>query len=96
MSIKRHSFLCLKIDLEFLEYLGESEIPFCIVFTKSDKLGKNKVNSHVDSYKKQLLAGDWAEMPPYFITSSLDAVGREPILEYINGINEELFKDEGF
>ena len=85
-----------KIDLEFLEYLGESEIPFCIVFTKSDKLGKNKVNSHVDSYKKQLLAGDWAEMPPYFITSSLDAVGREPILEYINGINEELFKDEGF
>lgn len=85
-----------KIDLEFLEYLGESEIPFCIVFTKSDKLGKNKVNSHVDSYKKQLLAGDWAEMPPYFVTSSLDAVGREPILEYINGINEDLFKNEGF
>ncbi len=39
-----------------------------------------------------MLAGDWARVPPYFITSSLDAVGREPILEYINGINEDLFK----
>ena len=85
-----------KIDLEFMEYLGESEIPFAIIFTKSDKLGKNKVNNHVEAYKKQLLAGDWAEMPPYFVTSSLEAIGREGILEYINQINEDIFKNDGF
>ena len=84
------------IDVEFIEWCGENGIPFSIIFTKSDKIGKNKVNSHVEAYKKQMLAGDWAEMPPYFITSSLDAVGREPILEYINGINDDLFKNEGF
>ena len=85
-----------KIDLEFMEYLGESEIPFAIIFTKSDKLGKNKVNNHVEAYKKQLLAGDWAEMPPYFVTSSLEATGRDTILEYIDQINEDIFKNEGF
>ena len=85
-----------KIDLEFMEYLGESEIPFAIVFTKSDKLGKNKVNNHVEAYKKQLLAGDWAEMPPYFVTSSLESIGREGILEYIQQINEDIFKNDGF
>jgi GTP-binding protein len=85
-----------KIDLEFMEYLGESEIPFAIIFTKSDKLGKNKVNNHVEAYKKQLLAVDWAEMPPYFVTSSLEAIGREGILQYIDQINEDIFKNEGF
>ena len=53
-----------KIDLEFMEYLGESEIPFAIIFTKSDKLGKNKVNNHVEAYKKQLLNF----FTPFFLT----------------------------
>jgi GTP-binding protein len=85
-----------KIDLEFMEYLGESEIPFAIIFTKADKIGKTKVASHIAAYKKQMLANNWAEMPQYFITSSLEATGRDTILEYINQINEDIFKNESF
>ncbi|MCL9769044.1 ribosome biogenesis GTP-binding protein YihA/YsxC [Flavobacterium sp. HXWNR69] len=85
-----------KIDLEFMEYLGESEIPFAIIFTKADKIGKTKVASHVAAYKKQMLANNWTEMPQYFITSSLEATGRDAILEYIDQINEDIFKNEGF
>ncbi len=85
-----------KIDLEFMEYLGKSEIPFAIIFTKADKIGKTKVASHVAAYKKQMLANNWAEMPQYFITSSLEATGRDAILEYIDQINEDIFKNEGF
>lgn len=85
-----------KIDLEFMEYLGESEIPFAIIFTKADKIGKTKVTSHIAAYKKQMLANNWAEMPQYFITSSLEATGRDTILEYINQINEDIFKNESF
>ncbi len=85
-----------KIDLEFMEYLGESEIPFVIVFTKADKIGKTKVASHIAAYKKQMLANNWAEMPQYFITSSLEATGRDTILEYIDQINEDIFKNESF
>ena len=85
-----------KIDLEFMEYLGESEIPFAVIFTKADKIGKTKVASHIAAYKKQMLANNWAEMPQYFITSSLEATGRDTILEYIDQINEDIFKNESF
>ncbi len=85
-----------KIDLEFMEYLGESEIPFAIIFTKADKIGKTKVASHIAAYKKQMLANNWAEMPQYFITSSLEATGRDSILDYIDQINEDIFKNESF
>jgi len=85
-----------KIDLEFMEYLGESEIPFAIIFTKADKIGKTKVASHIAAYKKQMLANNWAEMPQYFITSSLEATGRDTILDYIDQINEDIFKNEIF
>jgi GTP-binding protein len=82
-----------KIDLEFINYLGEYQIPFCIVFTKADKIGKTKIDSHVAAYRKKVLASNWEEMPPYFITSSLEATGREQLLEYINQVNEEMFKN---
>lgn len=85
-----------KIDLEFMEYLGESEIPFAIIFTKADKIGKTKVASHIAAYKKKMLANNWAEMPQYFITSSLEATGRDSILDYIDQINEDIFKNESF
>ena len=85
-----------KFDLEFMEYLGESEIPFAIIFTKADKIGKTKVASHIAAYKKQMLANNWAEMPQYFITSSLEATGRDSILDYIDQINEDIFKNESF
>ncbi len=80
-----------EIDLDFLAYLGESEIPFCIVFTKADKIGKTKVNNHVSNYTKHLLATDWAEMPPYFVTSSTEETGKEDLLAYIDQLNTEIF-----
>lgn len=82
-----------KIDLEFIEYLGESEVPFCIVFTKADKIGKNKVAINVAAYKKELLANNWEEMPPYFVTSATDGTGKDELLRYIEEINVDVYKD---
>ncbi len=84
-----------KIDLEFMQYLGESEIPFSIIFTKADKVGKQKVAQLVAKYEKQMFANNWAEMPPYFVTSSEDKTGREEVLQYIDEINQEMFKNQG-
>ena len=80
-----------KIDLEFLSYLGESEIPFCLIFTKADKIGKTKVDSSVATYLKHLLTTEWEEIPSYFITSSLDHTGKDDVLKYIDEINQEIF-----
>jgi GTP-binding protein len=85
-----------KIDLEFMEFMGESEIPFCIVFTKADKISRVKVDMHVAAYRKQLLANNWAEMPQHFITSSTEGTGKEILLNYIEEINNELFQDNPF
>ncbi|MTG98062.1 MULTISPECIES: ribosome biogenesis GTP-binding protein YihA/YsxC [Myroides] len=83
-----------KIDLEFMQYLGQSEVPFSIIFTKADKVGKQKVNSLVADYRKKMLADNWEEMPPYFVTSSEDKIGRDEVLEYIDEINKEMFKNQ--
>ncbi len=85
-----------KIDLDFINYLGENEIPFCLIFTKADKIGKTKVDSHVGAFRKKLLANNWEEMPPYFVTSSLEATGRDTLLAYINDLNETIFKNNSF
>ncbi|CAM3674666.1 ribosome biogenesis GTP-binding protein YihA/YsxC [Flavobacterium gelidilacus] len=82
-----------KIDLEFITYLGETEVPFCIIFTKADKIGKTKVDSHIAAYKKKLLANNWAEMPQYFTTSSTEGLGREGVLEFIDDVNQDMFKN---
>ncbi|MBC7524335.1 MAG: YihA family ribosome biogenesis GTP-binding protein [Flavobacterium sp.] len=82
-----------KIDLEFIEYLGESEIPFCIVFTKADKISKTKIDSHVAAYKKQLFANNWEEMPQYFVTSATEGTGKDAILTFIDDVNVDVFKD---
>jgi GTP-binding protein len=81
-----------KIDLDFMQWLGESGIPFCIVFTKADKLGKMKAAQHVADYRKTMLAGDWEEMPPHFITSAQSGLGKDALLDYIDGLNDEIFK----
>lgn len=78
-----------KIDLEFMEWLGENGIPFSIVFTKSDKLGKNILKSNIENYKKILLE-QWEELPKIFVTSSEDKRGRDEILDYIEGLNKGL------
>ena len=81
-----------KIDLEFMAWMAENGVPFCIVFTKADKLGKSKVQSHVADYRKKMLAGEWEEMPPFFITSSLEGTGKADLLNYIDALNKEVFK----
>jgi GTP-binding protein len=78
-----------KIDLEFLNWLGENGVPFAIVFTKADKLGPNAGKKKVEEYKKVLLES-WEELPPIFITSSEKATGRDEILDYIESINKEI------
>jgi len=85
-----------KIDLEFITYLGETEVPFCIVFTKADKISKGKVDQQVAAYRKVLLANNWEEMPQYFVTSSTEETGRESLLEFIDGVNNEVFNSNGF
>ena len=82
-----------KIDLEFMKFLGENQIPFCIVFTKADKLGSSKINKQITSYKKKLL-NTWETLPTSFITSSSTGLGREEFLTFIDGVNEDVAKDE--
>lgn len=71
-----------KIDLEFTTWLGENKVPFAIIFTKSDKLGKNKLASNVEFYKKELLK-QWEQLPPIMISSSETGMGRHAILKFI-------------
>ncbi|MFL9838919.1 ribosome biogenesis GTP-binding protein YihA/YsxC [Flavobacterium sp. ST-75] len=85
-----------KIDLEFINYLGETEVPFCIIFTKADKISKGKISQHIAAYKKQLLANNWEEMPPHFVTSSQDGTGRDTLLEYIDEVNQSIFNNTDF
>ena len=78
-----------KIDQEFIQWLGDSSVPFAIVFTKADKLSATKVNQNVEAYKK-VLSETWEELPPIFITSSDKKTGREEVLNYIEEINQSL------
>lgn len=82
-----------KIDLEFIEYLGETEVPFCIIFTKADKISKGKVATHIAAYRKELLANNWEEMPQHFVTSSTEGTGKEELLQFIDGVNQDVFKE---
>ncbi len=78
-----------KIDLEFIEWLGLSSIPFSIVFTKADKLSVSKVSANVEAYKKKLLE-TWEELPPIFLTSAEKRQGRDEVLDYIEQVNLSL------
>ena len=77
------------IDLEFMNWLGVSGVPFSILFTKADKLSAAKVRLNVDAYQKKMLE-TWEEMPPFFITSAEKGTGREEVLDYIEKINKSL------
>jgi len=75
-----------KIDLEFINQLGESGIPFAIIFTKIDKISQSKLNENVNAYKAKLLE-TWEELPPIFCTSAENKKGRDEVLNYIEEIN---------
>lgn len=72
-----------EIDLEFMEWMGTQQIPFSIIFTKADKLPKNKIESTVDAYLNTLLEGVWEATPPHFITSAASSLGKDAVLAYI-------------
>lgn len=78
-----------KIDLEFMEWLGENGIPFSIIFTKADKLKSGRLKMNVNSYMREL-SKQWEELPPYFISSSENRTGRTEILNYIETINKNI------
>lgn len=78
-----------KIDLEFIEWLGENGIPFAIIFTKADKQTVGKTRQNVNNYLNKLKE-QWEELPPHFISSSENGTGRQEILDYIDSINKSL------
>ncbi|PJI26153.1 ribosome biogenesis GTP-binding protein YihA/YsxC [Prevotella intermedia] len=81
-----------KIDREFIDWLGQSNIPFSIIFTKADKLSGGKAKANAEAWMKKL-EDTWEITPPYFITSSENKVGREEVLGYIESINTALAND---
>ena len=78
-----------RIDLEFIEWLGENGVPFAIIFTKADKVSKGHLAGNVRHYMKEL-SKQWEELPPIFITSSEKEIGKDDVLNYIDNLNNEL------
>jgi GTP-binding protein len=82
-----------QIDVEFMRWLGESGIPFSIVFTKADKLSQSRLASNIENYKNELLK-EWESLPPMFVTSSEKAQGRDELLDYIEEIMRQVDEEE--
>jgi len=78
-----------KIDLEFINWLGENGVPFALVFTKGDKLGKVRLKENVEAYKTRLLE-EWEELPPVFVTSAETKLGGEELTAYIEELNDSV------
>lgn len=78
-----------KIDLEFVQWLGEEGVPFALIFTKADKLSKGRLAANVEAYKAKLHE-EWEELPPIFVTSSEERMGRDELLGYIEEVNTTL------
>lgn len=79
-----------KIDMEFITWLGQSGIPFSIIFTKADKIGNEQKARKAAKKYMETLKETWEELPPYFVTSSDKRIGREEVLDYIENINKEI------
>ena len=81
-----------RIDLEFIEQLGEHNVPFGIIFTKADKLSKAQLTRSVSTFQQTLLE-QWEELPPMFVSSSERGTGRDEIVGYIESILKNFNKD---
>lgn len=79
------------IDMEFMKWLGENNVPFCIIFTKADKLKPKNLEENIENYKAEMLE-TWEEMPEYFITSATTKLGHDQVLDYIEQVNLQLRK----
>ena len=82
-----------KVDMDFLTELGQSNIPFAIIFTKGDKSGPKALEAQIEKMKAQILEF-WEELPPTFVSSSETGQGREEILNYIGSVLETLNSEE--
>ena len=82
-----------KVDLEFIDFLGTHEVPFSIIFTKTDKISASALNINVAAYKEKLKE-QWSELPPIFLTSANKSRGRDEVLNYIEQINNSLSASE--
>ena len=83
-----------RIDLDFMGFLGENQIPFCIVFTKADKLTPTVLKRNLAVYKEKLLEDSWDIFPNYFVTSATSKEGKDQVLDFIQGVNEDLKKSQ--
>ena len=81
------------IDIEFIEWCGESGVPFSIVFTKTDKLKPNTVNANVEVYRNELLK-TWEELPDMYVTSAEKKIGGAEILKFISDTNALMLKNK--
>ncbi|MDP6921411.1 MAG: ribosome biogenesis GTP-binding protein YihA/YsxC [Lutibacter sp.] len=79
-----------QIDLEFMSFLGENNLPFCMVFTKSDKLNTAQLNRNLDEYNQKMTDTSWESMPPFFVSSATKKAGRQELLAYIDQLNHDL------
>lgn len=79
-----------KIDVNFMRWLGNNQIPFSIIFTKSDKLKTHTLNEKLNNYKQIMIHEVWESLPPIFVTSSLKNKGGDDILNYIDNLNSDL------
>ena len=78
-----------KVDLEFMQWMGENQIPFCIAFTKADKLKPKGLERNIKAFTQKMLE-TWEEMPKYFVTSSSNNTGRDELLGYISEVNTQM------
>lgn len=81
-----------QIDIDFINWLGENGVPFSILFTKTDKSKQREVDTNIEAFKKKMLEY-WEELPFYIKTSSKSGMGRDRILDYIDSINQDFFKN---
>lgn len=80
------------IDSEFIDWMGDRQIPFSIIFTKADKLNNKDIKTHTERITNELLK-TWNELPPYFVTSSEKHIGRDELLAYIDKINQSTWEE---
>ena len=77
-----------KADIEFIDFIGSNQLPLALIFTKADKLSKNKVQSSVAAFKKNMLR-TWDEFPPHFVSSATEKTGKSEIITFIDQLNEQ-------
>ena len=81
-----------RIDLEFIQWLGEEGVPFSIIFTKADKNKTGELRKNVNRFLDELRK-EWEELPPHFVTSSAQGRGRDEVLDYIDQINAQFHEN---